>query len=54
MPTFVTTIVTGQRGRQGEIMTFVTIVPCAHVIGTESQRFFYCDRSLRHARKGHW
>lgn len=35
-------------------MTFVTIVPCAHVIGGLKTFSFYCDRLLSHVRKGHW
>jgi len=35
-------------------MTFVTNVPCAHVKQYEIHLFFYCDKFLSHARKGHW
>ena len=35
-------------------MTFVTIVPCAHVTGTGFRLFFYSDKFLSHARKGLW
>ena len=29
-------------------------VPCAYVTGTNKPMFFYCDKFLSCARKGHW
>lgn len=35
-------------------MTFVTKVPCAHVIHYEIHHFLYGTSFLSHARKGQW